>query len=379
MHGKDVEPMGYEIIRGPFMLLETVGMLHKFVNGITFQSLLNRKKFLVGEGSVVSDRMVRCMNRLQEVMDEVCKDLNAQDPVLQRFFREIELDCEHVCLAQLMIYSFCTLRKPGFRENAKEVCAIWRQLQESGAWIHPASVDELIFSKEEESPGDLFDQISNLVYPGDFQMKLYGALRDFDRTMMELTSYIEPLANRLEGVYQKESRFFDEVESYWREVFQRTPPLEFLAASAGETAVIGAGEQTLVAVSLMNSNWLIYGMAGSLKNCCGYNQMFIGSGVMSTSLIRRRSNDLEAMGTILKTLGDKKRLEILQRLAKERSYCHELAESMGVDPGNMSRNLAALHHYGFLRQEREPFRCYYQTDVEAFCRFLQMVESIVIS
>lgn len=371
--------MGYEIIRGPFMLLETIGMLHKFANGITFQSLLNRKKFLAGGGSVISDSLVRRMNRLQEILDEVCSDLDARDPLLQRFFCEIELDGEHVCLAQLMIYSFCTLRKPGFRENAEEVCAIWRQLQESGAWIHPTSVDELIFSKEEESPGDLFDQISNLVYPGDFQMKLYGALRDFDRTMKELTDYIEPLASRLEKIYQKEGRLFDEAEGYWREAFQRMTPLEFLAASAGETAILGAGEQTRVAVSLMNSNWLIYGMVGSLKNCCDYNQMFIGSGVMSTSLIRRRSNDLKVIGTVLKTLGDKKRLEILQRLAKERSYCHELAEAMGVDPGNMSRNLAALHHYGFLRQEREPFRCYYQTDVEEFCRFLQMVESIVVS
>ena len=74
----------------------------------------------------------------------------------------------------------------------------------------------------------------------------------------------------------------------------------------------------------------------------------------------------------------KKRLEILQRLSKKRSYCHELADQMGLDPGHMSRNLSVLHSYGFLRQERESLKNYYRTDPEAIRNFLKVVETTIL-
>ena len=40
--------MGYEIVRGPFLLMETVAMLHKYVNGISFQAAISRQRFFMG-------------------------------------------------------------------------------------------------------------------------------------------------------------------------------------------------------------------------------------------------------------------------------------------------------------------------------------------
>ena len=39
--------MGYEIVRGPFLLMETVAMLHKYVNGLSFQSAISRQRFFM--------------------------------------------------------------------------------------------------------------------------------------------------------------------------------------------------------------------------------------------------------------------------------------------------------------------------------------------
>ena len=36
--------MGYEIAQGPFLLMETVAMLHKYVNGLSFQSAMGRRE-----------------------------------------------------------------------------------------------------------------------------------------------------------------------------------------------------------------------------------------------------------------------------------------------------------------------------------------------
>ncbi|MFR0734009.1 MAG: ArsR/SmtB family transcription factor [Oscillospiraceae bacterium] len=78
-------------------------------------------------------------------------------------------------------------------------------------------------------------------------------------------------------------------------------------------------------------------------------------------------------------MSDKKRLEILGRLSKERAYSLELAKAMGVDPSNMSRNLALLCSYGFLKQEQEAQKNYYQTDHEAVRHFLRQLERVLLT
>ena len=86
---------------------------------------------------------------------------------------------------------------------------------------------------------------------------------------------------------------------------------------------------------------------------------------------------METVGNMLKCIGDKKRLEILRRLASKPSYGLELAEDMGVDSGHMSRILGQMHSYGFLREDKDRLRVYYQTDREAIHNFLKLVEDTI--
>ena len=61
--------MSYEIIRGPFILMETVEMLYKYVNNISFLNIASRLRLLRGG---MDAEMQRRMERLQKLTQEVC-------------------------------------------------------------------------------------------------------------------------------------------------------------------------------------------------------------------------------------------------------------------------------------------------------------------
>jgi len=370
--------MEYEIVRGPFMLREVVGMLYKFTNGASYRSVLRRHKFL--GGATITEAMTRRMECLQQIMREVCGDLDPQDPQLQRFFASERIDGENTCIARMLTSApFVVVENMGIREHGDRICAIWDALQARNVWITDKTSAGLSFSREPGCTKDIFDQIGEIHSSLEYQVKLYRALRDFPKTMDTLVALAEPLAERLEKCLLRESWLMDEAEEYWRKVFETTPPLDFLRhSSMSSSAVKGASEKTKIAICYMGSNWISYSMAGDAYIPRDHNILIIGSAATSTAIANTKLSDTETIGAMLKALGDKRRLDILRRLNKERSYCHELAETMGIDPGNMSRNLALLHSFGFLQQEKELPIYYYQTDREAIRSFLQLVESVIL-
>ena len=76
--------MGYEIAQGPFLLMETVAMLHKYVNGLSFQSAISRQRFFMNAPSY----RAQCekMSRLQDIMESICRDVDAADPRMRHYF-----------------------------------------------------------------------------------------------------------------------------------------------------------------------------------------------------------------------------------------------------------------------------------------------------
>lgn len=320
------------------------------------------------------------MAHLQRIMEEVCDGLDTEDPRIRHYFARASDDPESVCLAQLMIHPFCTLRETDLRKNAQEICGIWQDLQRRGYWLTSANEENLVFSftNGPGCPGDLFLQIKALRFPGDFLMEMYESFRDFAGSMGELADLIEPLSRRLEEVFHRENWLFRETEEYWSDAFQKKGLMEFVATFADEPFLQRMNDTTYVAVLMMDSDLLTAATADSHLNL-GYNTLYIGSAIPYNGLPRSRGGDLETVGNMLKCIGDKKRLEILRRLSRESSYGLELAEIMGVDSGHMSRILSQMHGYGFLREEKDRLRVYYQTDRETIHNFLEMVEDTIFS
>lgn len=366
--------MEYEIKSKPLMLQETVAMLYKYVNGISFRDILSRKKFFAG--SEVTENMIRRMDRLQQIMEELCGHLNPMDARLQQYFARIDADSEDVCVAQLMTYSFCRLSHPGLRENAEQICRFWAESQKEGKWLTPGSKSTLILSAQPGSPGDLFEQVCHLPYPAESQIVLYRALRNFNETMAELVAITEPLAQQLEAIYRQESWLLEDFAVYWQEVFSKSSPKEIAREILGYGQTPGIPGKTMVQPLLMPCNFVAFGTDQFGQE--HYNLLMLGINASANSHLRRRNNDLDGISLILKAVADRRRLEILQRLSNGRSYCHELAEVMEMDSGNMSRHLALLNNYGFLHQEREATINYYETNAQALRDFLHLVESTLL-
>lgn len=370
--------MGYEIVRGPFLLMETVAMLHKYVNGISFQSAISRQRFFMSNSAFLAQS--KKMSRLQNIMEELCGELDVEDARIRHYFASAGEDPESVCLAQLMTHPFCTLRQPGLRENAEEICAIWRDLQQRGYWLTSRNEENMVFAftNDPGCPGDLFMQIKAMRFPGAFQMEMYECFRDFDRSMEELVNLIEPYAAALEAVLEREKGLFQDAEDYWDDTFRKRSLESFVATFASPAFVERMSADTRVAVLLMDSD-LLTAVAAHSPLQLEYNILYIGCAIPANGLPRSRGGDVETVGNMLKCIGDKKRLEILRRLSKEPSYGLELAEVMGVDSGHMSRILSQMHGYGFLREDKDRLRVYYRTDREAIHNFLEMVEDTIFS
>ena len=368
--------MGYKIIRKPFMLLETVSMLYKFVNGITPPKLF--KQLRIDPASEEDQGRIRRLNRIQLILERVCADLDPHDPELQRLFGQIECGCEDVCLAQLLTYSFCTLCKPGFRDHIEEICDIWNQLQKNNYWIQPDSSGALGFSASKEHPGSLLRQVRALNYPAEFRLELCDTLEHFETSMHHLADLLEPLSIRLEEIYRQEWWIFEEIWDYWEESLRTLPPLELLEQMGMKNATQNDASETYVALSAMNTNFVVATMVDDLGSALDYNSLFIGGAITTSSTAIRHGAQLDGVLAVLKCLSDRKRLEILSRLSRGRSYGQELSETLSMDPGNVSRNLGMLHSYGLLRQERTTLRTYYETDHKALHDFLVRLEKTLL-
>ena len=351
-------------------------MFHKFVNGISFQAAMSRQRFFMAAPDYLAQSAK--MSRLQTIVEELCGNLDTTDPRVQHYFACAGNDAESICLAQVMTHPFCTLREPDLHEHAREICGIWKSLQDRGYWLTSRNGENMVFAftNDPGCPGDLFMQIKAMRFPAEFQMKMYECFRDFDRSMAELVDLIEPYALALETRLAKEAGLFEDAERYWDEAFSKNSLVSFVETFTSEAFLAKMSEHTRVAVLLMDSN-LLTAVAARSPLELPYNTLYIGSAIPANGLPRSRGGDVETVGNMLKCIGDKKRLEILRRLGSKPSYGLELAEDMGVDSGHMSRLLSQMHSYGFLREDKDRLRVYYQTDREAIHNFLKLVEDTI--
>lgn len=364
--------MAFRVTKVPYLLLETVTMLYQYYEGKSPVTAAGRRRIPANPDEL------RRSEAIDRIIHTICGELDRDDAQMRYYFGRVETDngFEDIFLAQLMTYSFITLKHPDFHENIREIHEQWAYLQSEHIGIVSHGIAGLIFGRQ--AKGDLFDQISSLRLPADFRLELYRVFRNFDTELDKLAALIEPFAQRLEQAFTEDAWLFDELNDYWLSTFSQLDPLDFLRHAVGENVVFGAGEDTLVAVSVMDFDEMIYDMVANSLFDLPCNFVYIGSQVNARSSVRNRGGDLDSICAAMKALGDRRRLELIQRLARGRSYCHELAEAMEVDPGNLSRSLSVLYDCGFLTQQRENLRCYYSVDQEAVRRFFRTAELLLL-
>ncbi len=153
--------MDYAFIRKPYILFETVEMLYRFVNGISFRSLLSLR--LAAEDTAEGDRMVRQVEQPRRFWRRPAGP-GPPKPLLCGAFcpgghqRQAGRNLPGASFDLL----FFTLKETDFWKNVEEIRTNWRYLQEKGAWIQSYSIMSLEFSFGEDCPGDFLDQVCAL-------------------------------------------------------------------------------------------------------------------------------------------------------------------------------------------------------------------------
>ena len=177
--------MEEQMERRTLILYETVEMLYKYINGISFHDIAESMSRLYGDA--FPGVFVQKLDCLERITQEVCSGLQVQNRQMQRFFRRFETDAirDNLCLAKVMTLSFFLYDHPELEEEAEALKRHWAGMRQEGFQIVAVSMSGLEFRPLE--PGqrrrDLVEQLCELDYPAEYRMELLWMLTHFDTCM----------------------------------------------------------------------------------------------------------------------------------------------------------------------------------------------------
>ena len=362
----------------PYMLYETVGMLVKYVNGISMLEVRDTMLRLYRKG--LDDTWRRRLECLQKIIQTVCRDVDLEDPEIQYFFskREPGSSQDATTLAWTMTFPFCEHQSHNLEEEASILKNSWQQIRERGFRLERGgyfgtSFVPLAPGERQES---LIRNVYRLGFAPDYAVEVLNILEDYDGCMDRLVRLITPYARRLEEKLKEHSWLMETLVAYWTQQFQTMTPESFWADSTMGYQPPPVRSERHICFSLMDCA-LIHSETSESILHPDRNLFVFGCAVVAECSKRMYSADLDSVASAFRVLGDKSRLDLLMRLAQGRSYCQQLADEAHCNSGNMSRSLAALSKHGFLSQEQEPSRTYYRTDLAAISKFFQEFEDLL--
>ncbi len=355
----------------PYMLYETIAMLTKYVNRISMLDIRDTLLRLYRSG--LDETWRRRLECLQEILEQVCADVDREDPDMQYFFskRELSGPSDLTNLARVLTHPFIEWRSPKLEEEAEALKEDWRRLQARGFRLAPDTCGiSFIPLPAGEAQESFFRQLYCLHLPGDLSMEVLNLYEDYTGNLDRLVGLITPYARRLEEQLAERPWLMESLGTYWEEQFQTISPESFCAGSKMGYRSPPVNPHRRVCFSLMACTELQFETQNSVLHP-GRSLYVFGCSIAAVCSQQMFGDDTEHIAATFRTLGNKSRLELLLRLAQDRGYCQQLAVEAQCNTGDMSRSLTALSKCGLLKQEQEQSRTYYAADLPAISRFLQ--------
>lgn len=107
--------------------------------------------------------------------------------------------------------------------------------------------------------------------------------------------------------------------------------------------------------------------------------MFVGVLYLKIAgLVSRYNNNSEYLSSTLKTIADKRRLEILMALKERPHYGHELAELLSISACTVSHHMNYLLTDGFVKVEKQGTRISYSLADDTLRTFLQSLNNALL-
>lgn len=356
----------------PFLLYETVSMIYSYVNDVSILSA--RDRISRAHRGCYDDTWFRKLGRLQEILEDCCKDLDVDDETVQHFFRQMStgLSSDYIYLAAIITVSFMRLEKHDLDGEIRTLKDNWKRLQEEGYKLSELGAGGLGILPLE--PGEQHQQLSRQVYelkyPAELRLEILNALMDYDAELDRLAELLRPYAQRLEAHLQVEPWLMDSTVAYWKRQFEATTPDEFFRSRSLVDLKIPALNENRICFSLIDcvQIHISYGIGAPDSGL-----FYFGCATLAESFLHHGDENVDWILSALRSLCDKNRFELIRRLSREQNYCQKLAEDLGCHPGNVSRNLTSLWKEGFLIRKEGENRVYYETDTDRIESFLQQV------
>ena len=361
----------------PYILYETIAMLTKYVNRISMLDIRDTLLRLYRSG--LDETWRRRLECLQEIIGQVCADVDREDPEIQYFFskRELSGPTDQTNLARVLTHPFIEWQSPNLEEEAEALKEAWQRLQERGFRLASGTCGiSFVPLPAGETQGSLFRQLYQLHLPGDLAMEILSLFEDYTGSLDRLVALIIPYARRLEEQLTARPWLMESLGAYWAEQFQTISPESFLAGSKMGYRAPPVNPQRRVCFSLMACTEIQFEIQNSVLHP-GRSLYVFGCSIAAICSQGMFGEDTEQLAMTFRTLGSKSRLVLLLRLAQDRGYCQQLAAEAQCNTGDMSRSLTALSKCGFLKQEQEQSRTYYAADLPAISRFLEEFHNLL--
>ena len=216
----------------PYMLYETIAMLTKYVNRISMLDIRDTLLRLYRSG--LDETWRRRLECLQEILEQVCADVDREDPDMQYFFskRELSGPSDLTNLARVLTHPFIEWRSPKLEEEAEALKEDWRCLQARGFRLAPDTCGiSFISLPAGEAQESFFRQLYRLHLPGDLSMEVLNLYEDYTGNLDRLVGLITPYARRLEEQLAERPWLMESLGTYWAEQFQTISPESFCAGS----------------------------------------------------------------------------------------------------------------------------------------------------
>ncbi|MBR3298182.1 MAG: winged helix-turn-helix transcriptional regulator [Clostridia bacterium] len=374
--------MNVKMIREPFLLYETLGMVGKYYSKSSF---VKTAEVLIGKyGSLLTPSQISDLNSnamlAEQFTNVVCADLDLDSPDVKFFFKPFDTGRPNELnnVARVLLLSLLGLTHTDFDEQIEETKRRWHRFQEEGVEIVEfTNAGISLMSAHGRPMPTLFEQLYALQYPHEAKMDAFRVLDNFDYYIDKLADLLRPYSMRLKEGMSRLAPIYSMTADYWEHSFKsmnRDQFLELVRVDPENEKFL----ETSVAVSLFFFNEIGYGYDIVNGSDDEITTIFIGAAVYPEFTKGYSERRADRLADIMKSFSDPIKLEILAKLSKGPDYCLNLAQQMKLNAGNVSRHLTSLYDCGLLLKERHIGRTYYNTDIEAVRHAFEDVEAYIL-
>lgn len=346
----------------PNILFETVELLYAYVNNIPPHSITGKGEYCLSAEAV------------QEMMDIACVDVDKNDSAVQYYFsdRKIFDDTgKTTCIARIMTYSERIDPEESLENAFQSLHTFWNNLTRKGLRITDVNRFTLSHTNyPEEQFVPLSQDIANLGLNPEFSQMLLESLAGHSCTLDRLQHIMAPVAKKLAPLLVPWAKRAESLAQSWRD-YLGTDNAEVLLQERIRYTINGPAKSVFISLQYLNAEagpgligveapeiYLHVGVAIPVKKDVSFNFP---------------ANALQA----LRLMGSKSRMQILRTLMTRPMSSRELASSLNMHLGVVTRDVSNLYDVGLLTLEITNRRRRYRTHEETIREIIQHLEDLI--